>query len=297
MKRITVHIGLPKTATTKLREVFSAHPNVIYLGPNAGYSEIDIVFKDLCFLDSLSFESQACADIVATFLSGFPNRKPFVASFDNISNLGRDRVVKAERLKTLFPDAGVVITVRRPEDLMMSAFFQQLKGFGEKLQWVPEFSVWLHKEWSDHGRGNFQRLQFAKLLRTYRSLFGHDNVLLLFFEEIVADRFEFSSKLSRFIGIDAEITAELLSEEKVNPRMTSLRYTEISLYSRMPWLRKLEKARSFVPPGIKQLIRGTMGNASAELSPEWRKKIRDYARLENGGLLDEFPQIRMLDYF
>jgi Sulfotransferase domain len=256
MNRVTVHIGLPKTATTTLQQkVFASHPGIFYLGPKANYPDFDEVMNGLCFADSLNYDAALGCRVLEKLFPAKDPGKPAVVSQEALSAQGRDRRLKAERLKALFPEARIVLTVRRPEDLLVSVYFQWLKGFGGKRREVPSLDAWLERDWQDAGRGNFLRLQYAKLLELYRSLFGRTNVLLLFFEDLIEDRAKFARQLSEFIGVDSQTTDDLLSQEKSNPRMSSLRYSEVRLYSSVPLLQPLQALKHFLPGSLKSLMK------------------------------------------
>jgi hypothetical protein len=136
------------------------------------------------------------------------------------------------------------------------------------------------------------------ILDLYRSLFGRANVLLLFFEDLIADRAKFARHLSEFIGVDSGETERLLAQEKSNPRMNSLRYSEVRLYSTLPVLHRLHRFKRLVPTAAKSFLRSKMAReATQTLSPEWRQTIRDYARAQNPSVEKEFAEIAKYDYF
>ena len=134
MSKIAIHVGLPKTATTTLQQkVFPAHPELVYLGTRANHPQFDQMMFALCSVDNADYDANKSSAVVDELLSGQrDDGKPVVVSYESITNQGHDRRVKAERLKALFPDARIVLTVRRPEDMVVSTYFQWLKGFGGK---------------------------------------------------------------------------------------------------------------------------------------------------------------------
>ena len=136
------------------------------------------------------------------------------------------------------------------------------------------------------------------ILNLYRSLFGQANVLLLFFEDLTVDRVKFARQLSGFIGVDSEVTERLLGQEKSNPRMSALRYSELRLYSSVPLLRRLQSFRHLLPNSVKAFVETAMASeATQALSPQWRQRIRDYAKAENPTVASEFSEIAKYDYY
>jgi hypothetical protein len=300
LAKIVIHIGLPKTATTTLQQlVFPAHPGMLYLGPKADFAVLDELMKAVCFADGLNYDSEHTKRSVARLLSSLPpDERPRLISLETLTAHGQDRLIKAKRLQQLLPDARIILTIRRPEDLLPSMYFQWLKGLGGKFSSPMSLDGWLEQEWENRRSGAFLRLQFAKILGTYRALFGGAGVLLLFYEELVTDVARFATKLSNFIGVDEFTTEQLLSGGKANPRMTKLRYSEVQLYGRFPWLKPMARVRRLLPDPVKVVARRLLQReASAALSPDWRQSIRDYARRENRALLAEFPELSAHDYF
>jgi len=121
---------------------------------------------------------------------------------------------------------------------------------------------------------------------------------LLFFEDLVEDRAKFARQLSEFISIDSETTEHLLAREKSNPRMNSLRYSEVRLYSSLPLLQPILNLRCLLPGPLRAFLSKKLANqATEELSLDWRQRIRDYAKAENSALAREFGEITKYDYF
>jgi hypothetical protein len=295
-----IHIGLSKTATTTLRTlVFPNHPEICYLGTGSGNATFDEMMKKLCFADGLDYALVEQQHQMHEFLSAFGKLgRVLVASLDNISRPGRDRLVKAHRLKALFPNARIIITLRRPEELILSLYFQALKGFGTKLASAPNPDEWLNREWANEWSGSFLNLQFAKLVELYRSQFGHNAVLVLFYEDLVHRTEKFAQDLSVFLEVDAQALHSLIARADANPRMNAARYSEIRLYTRWPWARPIGKLRSLVPAAVRgRLSAAFIPRASTNLSGAWRTKIRECAEAENASLSHEFEQIKLYDYF
>ncbi len=116
---------------------------------------------------------------------------------------------------------------------------------------------------------------------------------------MVHSKADFANKLSDFLGVDEETTRRLLTEKKSNARLTSMRYSEIQLYSRFPFLKPLEKTRHILPSWAKKLVGRVAAKSEARtaLPESWRQSVRNYASAENEELRAEFPQIATYDYF
>lgn len=295
-----IHIGLPKTGTTTLQEaVFPHHSGLVFLGRRAGFSEIDAALSDICFADGLDFDCKRHAMEVRNVMNDLSDdRRPRLISFETVSSHGTDRVMKAERLARVFDGARIVMVVRRPEDMIVSAYLQFLRGFGRKIRYAPDLEGWLDEQWSGRAHGIFCRLQFSKLRRAYQNIFGSENVLILLYEDLVSDRLAFAGQLASFVGICEYETIRLMDGKKYNLRMDAASYSKIRLFSRFSIPKSADRIATVIPEGIKRVVKGALSrSAIVTLSPEWRQRVRDYARSQNVGLADDLPRVILYDYY
>jgi hypothetical protein len=118
MRQITIHAGLNKAASTFLRQVFPALPDLNYSGKSLD-------------LRSLSIDESRLPDAPALF------SEESVVGVNIVSRSGdrhRDRERALEQLKSLFGDPRLVVVFRRHDEFLLSIYKQYL-NLGEPPLW------------------------------------------------------------------------------------------------------------------------------------------------------------------
>jgi hypothetical protein len=263
---------------------------------DGGFPLLDETLRSICFADSQQYDPKKLAESVSSVFRDLPSSRLPLVSMGALTSQAHDRKLKGIRLQELFPQASIIMTIRRPEDLIMSLYFNRLQFFWKKTNKIVGLEAFLNQEWENKGLS--LTLQYARIFDLYRVLFGKANCLLLFFEDLIKDKSVFSRQLSEFLEIDANITSDCLSENR-NPRMNTLKYTEIRVSHRFPLVGFAAKsAKQLLPRSLKTALARIVREPARETLPAyWRQRIRDYARAENSSLAAEFPQIEAYDYF
>jgi len=105
-------------------------------------------------------------------------------SFSTGSSLsGRvDRYQIAKRLKSLFPNAKIIIFIREQKSILKSTYLQKIKIDNNfKLQfseWIDENVNSIHKE------NIFQYFYYTKLIELYEALFGLKNIKIFYLKSL-----------------------------------------------------------------------------------------------------------------
>ncbi len=261
-KRIVLHVGLHKTATTFLQErVFPNLPGVRFVHPlhtpqpNTGPIErfmLDVFFRNAACIDLdghraaigawLDRVEQPTVLISSEAIVGWP--------IENHSNLANN----SELLQAMFPDARVILVVRRQDKWLESAYAQLLKaGFSTSIErtinWNPHtrefesYNVGLYKGPNLDARD----LDWAAFDRHYRRRFGEQAVLTLPFELFAEDAPAFLRTLYAFLGLPEGEGPQPDTRERVNERWS-------------PLAAGLAKLVNKVPMPIKRAIRDRVGN-------------------------------------
>jgi hypothetical protein len=191
---VLVHIGFHKTATSWMQQRwYPRHPQ---LAMPFDYWEIveRLVFPDPLHFDAAAtrawFDERASADrtvvLSAERLSGTPHAG------------GYDRAELAARVAAVFPDAQVWMVVREQVD-MISSLWRQYVFEGGRLP-LDRYVRGVVPELKPSFR--FEHLDYAPLVRRYRSLLGDDRVLVTTYEEFRRDPQPTLDRLCAFLGID-----------------------------------------------------------------------------------------------
>lgn len=278
---IAIHIGLPKCGSTYLQErYFPAHPEIDYLGPFNGHSEIDQLWKLVTSARHDEWDAAQASTLLASALK--PTSDTGKIAVISRENFGINAAVgfreKAQRLHEVAPAASIIIVVREPVALIESIYLQQAKGFGIKRSFMS-FSDWWEAEsrlgWSSR---IVSRLQYAQLANHYAHLFGEGRVRVLPFEDFARHRQTFFDSLGAFLGVGRwDGNADPKADSVANPRLSNAdlfltRFRSGPLGRAMPILRRL------VPSAAKTRLRRP---ASVVVSSDVRSEILRFYREAN----------------
>lgn len=228
MNQLLIHIGYPKTATTWAQHnLFNAeacgfgsllseksdrqHFNDLVIGPDAA-----VPFPTR--IDELNDEiSRVATNLVP------------VISAESLVGVGTnwlpraDAKLIAERLKQLFPEARILLTIREQNSWLHSEYTQYIRGGG----WKP-FSDYLNpvsitKQISARAMW-MNYLLYDRTITIYREAFGEKNILVLPLEKLKADAQDFVERIWEFCGIDAG-DVEMPSFAPIKERQSGLYVT------------------------------------------------------------------------
>lgn len=219
-----LHVGLPKTGTTSLQgNLFSRHSQLDYVGKPAlhGDETMRTAMRPFVEAPDGEFDAEAAGQNIRDLYSK-GNGRPLLVSEEEFST-GTHRVrvepdVIASRLADAFPGAGIIITIRRQEDVFQSLYSHLMNvGFMPPIH----FGEWIRHERSLPGdRGRFRLFDYDHIHRRYCELFGAERVRTLLFEDLKDDPGAFISEVCHFLGIDPEEGSYLAEDDRpLNPRV------------------------------------------------------------------------------
>lgn len=234
-KRLLIHIGYHKTATTWMQRLLFM--------PVHGYHPLashDQVFEHITAPHGLRFDPAPMQRLISEGLKTVPaTGVPIVSSELLCGNPffgGRESEVYAKRLKAIAPNARILISVRAQLQTLPSIYMQYLsRGGTMSCKQFFEARPWL-------GYFNFDSCHFEydRLVAHYQTLFGSENVHVLTQESIKTDMATAARRLAEFCGND---DFHGLAPEAHNIRMAS--YPEHAA----PFLRRANHVqRSFFSP-------------------------------------------------
>jgi hypothetical protein len=195
---VLIHPGFHKTGTTFLqKEVFTdarlfrllwwhvevdrfvARPHDLDFDPQPGRDDIAALRAEP--------SGPGLIDVVSSeILCG----TPFYGS--------RESAVRARRLKAVFGEGRILITVRKQQAIIRAVYVQYLKQGGTL---GPE-AFFDQKPEEDYFGFDPKTFEFHKLAELYAELFGKDNVLVLTQETLQRDPDEFLRRLCVFCGVE-----------------------------------------------------------------------------------------------
>ena len=215
-KRITyAHVGFPKCASTALQfGFFARHDELFHLGVNAGgqtapYRSTEIrnlIEVDLRVLNGTLFSLSKANQIITKYEKEFEEspKKAFGLSSESFTmHMGNELDVdtKAKRLRDIMgPDCRILLVLRNQPDLLKSLYREFIKSG----LWL-KFGEFVEAIWVNQVHSVLAEFDYASAVERYRNLFGNNNVLILFYEELKGAPGRFLKKISDHIGVSDEI--------------------------------------------------------------------------------------------
>ena len=185
-----IHIGFPKTGSTFLEKYFGDHPEIHHDRQRFGhYVKTGIVDNRLTQCEE-GFAFDLLSDDRLSIWPGDDSEED-LSKYNINYNIKEKQKETAKSLKRLFPDAKVLIVVRRYPSLIPSLYSQYLLGGG-----TVSFSRILQKLQHD----TLEMYDYDYTIGIYRNLFGMDNVLVMPFELLSDDPVQYLEHLERFFG-------------------------------------------------------------------------------------------------
>lgn len=210
--KILLHIGYGKAGSSSLQTWFARHPDIISFAARGIYeatrdptdrSDKVFVLSDERLGLGIGFDA-------ATGL------------FTNTNNVAQVRSETADMLRSIFPEAHVLIVTRGYEGFLRSFYSQYLRKCGI-LDW-EEFLI----QYRDAIK---EILDVDKLIDLYARRYGPEKVIVLPFELLVSDRAKFGSRIEELLGL----SSERMKIPHLNPALTiseARMYPQLNLFAR-----------------------------------------------------------------
>lgn len=210
--KVIIHIGLHKTATGVLqRQFFPAceEANILTTAQPEFKSFIELVTRK----DPIYFDSEQALNLIKPLLS---NTKINVLSNESLSCLPFSGIIEAgldhrapiiENLSRVFPDAKILLVIRKQDGFAKSLYRQYLKSGGTRT---------IQRFYSEPGSGHPALVQTDRFL--YRKYIDHlyekfkGDVKVLPYELFVKNQKSFLNDLAAFVGITKVPEISLRSE-------------------------------------------------------------------------------------
>lgn len=190
MSKVVIHIGYPKTATTWLQDIF--FPNVKNFRFVNWREANRLILNSDCF----AFNPKNFRD---ELLSGDSNllisSEFFATAINSGFNYGYFSYGISHKLNESFPDATIIIFIRRQQSLIPSAYQQYVKNGG-----TYSFTRWLYS-------GEvfcFEHLIYSRLIEHYINLFGEKQVKVFLFEDFKKNNRKFMENFCQQFGMEVD---------------------------------------------------------------------------------------------
>ena len=204
MKGHLIHIGFPKTGSTFLQGWFQQNPHMYYAPGGVGgfynvyqishlaaMNNLDTFQYFVTSDESLSTPRLSTGSIPADRATNATDLRPAELAQKNVSEI----------LKTLYPDARILLITRGFKGVVISGYSQYIREGG--VMSLPELiQVNLeHISKSGAEADGESGFNYAFIANRYEEAFGKENVLTLPFELLRDDQREFLSVIEKWLGI------------------------------------------------------------------------------------------------
>lgn len=229
MKKLLIHIGYPKTATTSLQEgLFLKLHNlgkINYLGRTVSsthshtgtsrFSGVDIVIQlRRYFLFGTPFSKESFK-LSSSKLNVISDEDLTLHKFFHQAQFGIDRnpIDFGKVLIELFKDADkieVLMTIRNQSDLIYSCFIQKYRFVVSSFQGFG-FSNFIKNDQGFFNADTADAFDFQKVASVYENLIQRP-VNILMFEDLVSDKSYFSTRMASILNLDNRIVDQLIQD-------------------------------------------------------------------------------------
>ncbi len=205
--KIFIHVGLPKTASTYLQDVFPRLNNVAYIG--RPYTQENYAFNTLQYADNSLYTSSTIRKEIDNIENEIAKGNPILISDELFSGFAFynfiNRGMIAERLSEIIPHAEIILFLRGQMDLIISLYNQFVKmawvdtHLDESFLYRPgkgfPLKEWIEgkRDWNSNNRFINHRsaftpecFRYSKLHSLYNNLFKKVHVFL--YEDFKKDR-------------------------------------------------------------------------------------------------------------
>jgi hypothetical protein len=285
---IYIHIGMPKTASRTFQyHYFTEHDDITHVGKK----KPDPTDFECGFIDTITgmerWEYRMNRDeIIERYVDRlFDSGGRYVVSAEGFSTgtsrSGQvDRYTIAKRLSRLFSDGQIVVVLRNQLDALQSMYRQRLKyhpDIGEFDEWIEE------KRDREYQTTLLDYLNYYDLLRMYASEFGHQNLHVLFFEELLRDESAFVGALSNTLGISPR--PKLIRNRNENP---SLRTYTLLWQRAKDTIPALSAVPKLLPESVKQRIKQAGSKIEVSYTENQETGLKRRFGESNSNLQSEF---------
>ncbi len=220
MKKLLLHVGYPKSASTSLQNGLFLGLHEVglinflgrafesdFYGQKQGKGEYKTWFDHI--LSHGSFDANSIGQLSAN-IPNVLSEGLFMMNERRTDSIAAPAVLQ----KYFAPHADkieVLIVIRRQQDLIPSYYFQNYRRFEQKV-----FSDFLAHQTSSNWAGESKIFDFYRVAKAYAQALGKDNVHIVLFEDFVQNKTRFGAQLGSAMGVDPVAVEPLLGQEHLN---------------------------------------------------------------------------------
>ncbi len=198
-KPTIIHIGYPKTGTKWLQKNY--FPNT----EGCFFLARPHVFSLIIKPDIFEFSATHCRQEIERMAQGkrvVLSEELLLGGLDIGFGVGEFMLLMVGRLKSVFRDAQIVITLRNQVDIASSVYGHYIKSGGT---YSPKKFFGLSGRhrlfFKNHHLFSLKLFDYDRVVNLYREYFGPENILILFYEDFKANPESYINNLSAQTGL------------------------------------------------------------------------------------------------
>ena len=283
-----LHVGLPKTATSTLQQIyFAQHPDIDYfaLARKGGPFPKHSPFDDFVRWVRSSPDLERARERHRAYLRWEIDRTRegrlcrLISEERFTGHFGAGLEAKASLAQDLFPEARILLTIRHPVSYLVSNYLQHLKYQREGQPPLPTFDAWVEQTLTqaDHPLSYAQTLRFHDLVRAYERQFGPDRVLVLVYEQFREKPEQFLARLADWLGVAEAPFLRLHRDRHTVRNPAPTRPEFVFWYLRQRWVNRGPNLIGALLTKASQVGHRIDWRPAIRPSPESRSLIRRFA--------------------
>ncbi|MDZ7859200.1 MAG: sulfotransferase domain-containing protein [Candidatus Krumholzibacteriota bacterium] len=241
IRKIFIHIGYPKTATTTLQKfLFPKHPEMFDI---RDYENEEKWIYDLLYLNEISFRKKidyhkrglkdkidstdrdtiiySNESILSNSLFFAEKPRPLVRYLDPSSTARKAHMLFSE----LTPEPKIIIVIRNQLDLIKSIYAQMYNYCFKNYKQTRNFRIYTDNLIRDGARSfTLSALSYYDVIKEYEKIFGVNNVYILVYEELKNSPAHFFQKLESIMGLSRETAYNYINSKNENKKSCMGKY-------------------------------------------------------------------------
>lgn len=205
VKRVYIHVGMPKTGTTFLQlQVFPKLKGVDYWQPfnhpMSYYFERFANNNYLCYPEAWKLKIREYLEASEENI----HILSYEGFFGSYKNNYKSNYTNSLLLKELFPEAKIILSIRNQIRLIESNYSQIVtEGYVRSIYKYINYHKgrFLNNRNESYVTLNIESLQYDRYIRNYHEQFGASNVLVLPFEMLTRAETQYRQRLATFLGL------------------------------------------------------------------------------------------------
>lgn len=208
---VLIHVGYIKTGSTWLQKHF--FPFV----QNADYIDRRFIFNQLIKSGTMEF----CPSEFLNYFDKYLKGKIIISQENIIGGIYQrpaKRIETAGRIKSVFPDAKIIIFIRNQAEIISSAYSMHLKC-GETSK-ITDYIFNKKLAGMNNCENDFvyDFLKFDIIISMYKNLFGNENVRVFLYEDFLEDNVRFLRAFNEIYGLVIDMGLLNFSKENIRLR-------------------------------------------------------------------------------